>query len=185
MATKSLREYHRRRDLFKSILVSTTTEETSTTPWVREFIFDELVNGTIEYIGGEAGKIRYQDGHPESPNFERSLAKCLREEIEKNPKILPAMLRDYLLTMVDHTFTNPTCINEGETNCELYGHLAPIPHLYAHSRSRLDSDLIAKVRNEILPSFSEREKKAIVGIGKAMRVFMNKDLEYIAKTYHW
>ena len=49
----------------------------------------------------------------------------------------------------------------------------------------LSQETILEVQKKILPSLPEQERAAVEELGKIMRKYANRDLEYIAKTYCW
>ena len=65
--------------ILKTLLVSSTTinEEIVGLPTIKQFILSEVINGTIEYVGGNVGQIIYAQ-QKKDPNFSPKLF-CLRE----------------------------------------------------------------------------------------------------------
>ncbi len=186
--------YRYRDNLFKSILVSSVSEDKPRLPTIEEFILSEVVNATIEYIGGNAGQIDYQKfkksnvrhtlyeweindylekeikAHSEGklhPRVKESIAKlCERYTVYPYPE------RPYHRTELYDVFKGPF---SGGRICQVI----------MRSSFSLPQETIIEVQKKIIPSLSGQEKKDIQGIGKAMRKYIDKDLEYIAHTYYW
>jgi hypothetical protein len=173
---RSIEEMDYKMVLLEAVLVSSISEENSRIPTVKEFILSELVNGTIEYIGADAGRFTYQNLRDKG-NYRWEICKYFKSEFDKHatgkldPKILNALnslckLRDFSTTHTE----------------ELFRRICPVD---MHSIYSPPYDSVLKMYKQTLPSFTERERENIVGIGKAMRKFIDKDLEYITKNFSW
>ena len=54
---------------------------------------------------------------------------------------------------------------------------------FSLERNLIEPGLVARVREETLPSFSESERNSVEGISEFMKPFIERDLKYI-KWYH-
>jgi len=183
-------EWGYRRNLLEALLVSSVSKESFRLPTIKEFILNEVVNGTIEYIGGNAGQIDYKKFRFDRNTFEIELERYFEAEMKAyskeklNPKVNKAITK-----LCKHYFVYPTGPDRPYPHTELYTHFngfgAGICPVIMESSFSLPQDTIIRVQRKVLPALSNPEKKDIEGIGKAMRKYIDRDLEFIERTYHW
>ncbi len=177
------------RNLIESLLVCSIDKD-SMMPTIKEFILSELVNGTISYVGGDAGEIKYKDIRM-LDHWQQSmkmLVNYFREGIGKKDK-LDEKIKSTLLTLIKPQQERSPPDRPYLKN-KLYDHLIGafgegIFSGIIKSIWSLPSDLIKNIQEKVLPNYSESERKDIIGIGKAMRPFIEEDLVYIGKHFNW
>ena len=159
-------------------------------PTIEEFILSEIVNGAIDYLGGEAGEITYAKEKHIGNSYESKLYAYYHKEIRDAQRKLDVDIgtaMDKLVEAVWH-YSPP---DDPYYDTDLYlqfmgfagvGGICPV---LMESTFSLPYELVSKVRKEIMPTFSESEKRDITGIGKAMRKYIEEDLEYIREHYQW
>jgi len=188
---KDEEEWSYRRHLLEALLVSSVSEDRFRLPTIEEFILSEVVNGTIEYIGGNVGQIDYQKFRFDRNSFERELNKYFEAEMRAhskgklNPKFKKAVTK-----LCEHYYVNPTGPDRPYPYTELYAHFkgfggGGICPVIMQSSFSLPQETIIRVQREVLPELSNPEKRDVEGISKAMRKYIDRDLEFIGKTYHW
>lgn len=184
-------EWSYRRHLLEAFLVSSVSEDSFRFPTIEEFILSELVNGTIEYIGGNAGNIDYQKFTYNRNDFEKELCNYFETEMSAHSKgKLNSDIREAIVELCGHYYVNPTGPDSPYPETELYTHFkgfcgGGICPVITQSSFSLSQDIIANVQKNVLPRFSDSEQKDIVGIGKSMRPYIDRDLEHIKETYLW
>lgn len=183
------RDYIYERNVLKALLVASTSEDNLRFPTIKEFILSEVVNGTIEYIGGNAGEVNYQS---EGGAFEINLYKYFKSEIETHSKgKLNPKIREVLDSLCEYHLESPTGPDGSFLETKLYNHFKGrcggygICQLPTSSSFSLPQDLVIEVNRQILPSLSNEERRDILGIGKSMREYVDRDLEFMAQTSHW
>lgn len=176
-------EWIYQRDILDSLLVSSISEGISRLPSIGEYILSEVVNGTINYAGGEAGQMDYQHLRL-SRGFEEKLFKYFKSEIEENSRDnLDPKIKKTLLKLCS-PFTN----SYWETS--LYDHfkgiagdgICPFP---TQSKFSFSPDYLERVQKEVIPSLASSERRDVEGIGKSMRKYIKRDLKFIGKTVMW
>ncbi len=186
---KYVEEARYRKGILEAILVSSITEERYELPTIQEFVLSELVNGTIEYIGGDPGKVNYQRFR--QGTFERCLWGYYEEEIKLyskgklNPKI-----REAITKMVNYDIVDPSGPDRPYPKTELYTFFkgsmgGGICGVIMKSTFSLPQEITDKVKREIIPTLSNTERKTVEGIGKSMRKYIDEDLEFIKGRYRW
>jgi len=186
---KEIEETNYRKSILEALLVSSIKEENSRLPTIKQYILSEVINGTIDYVGGEAGKHYYRAEMIFLESYERMISKYFESEIKSTDKKLAPKIKKALEKMVECYVINPGWYDRPYTYTDLYnlykGPFIGICEVSSHSTFSLPYDLVMKVNNKTMPSFSEEERKDIQGIGKAMRKYIDKDIETIEKTYLW
>jgi hypothetical protein len=174
-----------RNNVLEAILFSSLTPERLRLPTGPEFILSELVNGTIEYIGGNAGKMNYrnfEEGHYE---FRRRMEKYLSEEMRKFSKgKLDPKIGNAVNKLCECYYPDSSDKTRVEVN--FFSHFNwGICQSTNQSTFSLPYDLVIKTREKTIPSLSDSERKDVEGIGKSLGKYLDKDLEYIKKNYFW
>lgn len=178
-----------RKGLLEALLVASTTESDFRLPTIEEFILSEVVNGTIDYVNGNAGRINYHDFKYKS-HFEKEICKYLQSELESSKKELNPKIKESIMTMCEYYLTPSAGPERPSPETELY-YLFNGPYgngicpVLMRSTFSLSQELVVRTQNEIIPRLSEHEKKDIIGIGKSTRKYISKDLGFIRETYHW
>ncbi|MFH1511180.1 MAG: hypothetical protein ABIF10_05795, partial [Candidatus Woesearchaeota archaeon] len=174
--------------LLEAILYCATTEQKPMLPTIEQFVLSELVNGTIQYSGGNAGKLNYQMFLAEPKAFERSMWQYYHQQAAKGK--LSQDVYDSITTLVKYKMVNAGGPDKPFAQTELYTHfkggagyeICPVTFSSIFS---LPYKTVLRVRNTTLPSYSRKEKEHVEGIGAAMRPFIEQDMEFIKKTYCW
>lgn len=175
-------------------------------PTIEEFVLSEIVNGTIDYIAGEAGKVLYrQKAINPRASFEKDLYSYFEEKMQKSGDKIDEKIRNALLGM-----TKPKVVYVPEPSdnyifCRLYHYYkgfagsGGICNVISSSKHYLSHDVMQRVEfilpdapaydfeglKYATPKLSSSEFESVKGIGKAMRKFVNKDIEYIKNHYFW
>ncbi|MEA2004185.1 MAG: hypothetical protein U9O53_04485 [archaeon] len=76
------------RDVLQALLYYSTSEDDFMLPTIEEFILSEAVNGTLEYLGRDAGKVRYQDFKGGRDSFESAVWDYFEEEPVLSDKVI-------------------------------------------------------------------------------------------------
>jgi hypothetical protein len=163
--------------ILEAIIVSSISDDNSKLPTVKEYIFSELVNGTLEYIAADAGTVTYQDYKWHDDVLLKILKNYNSEMSKHTENKLDSKLKDALNKMFACKF-----INDTPKVCELFKYICPVD---MHSIYSPSYESVMKVRKDILPELSDKERENVIGIGKAMRKFVDKDVESIKKDYCW
>ena len=188
---KDCKEWSYRKRFLEALLVSSLSENNFRLPTIEEFILSEVVNGTIEYVGGDAGQVDYQGSRLDRSTFEGRLHKYFESEMEAHSKgKLNPKIREAINKLCGCYYVDPTGPDRPYPHTELYDHFrgpfgGGICQVIGRSTFSLPHDTFIKVQEKVLSSLSSPEKKNIIGIGKAMRKYVNRDLEFIGKTYNW
>ncbi len=182
---KQINETLFQKDILQALLVNSIVDENSKLPTIEQFILSEVVNGTIDYAGGKGGEIRYRRiGHEDA--FERLLWKEYEKRIKGIKKKVAPKIESTITNMVKYYYIDPTGPARPYPRTKLYHCFeAYVERLAYHSTSPLMERQILKVKEEIMPSLSESEQKSIIGISEEMRKYVEGDLKFIGKRYHW
>lgn len=182
---RELEEMIYQENLLGAIFVSSISKESSQFPKDKRAILYSLVNGTIEHHGGNAGKIYYGEKSPLYWfSFEKELYEYLVKETSHSKKEFDSRVKDTVIKLCKPTRVSGFMgIEEAYLNTKLYSHLedgiikgglrSPPDWRQPHS---LYPEFVTRVKKEILPGFSNPERKEIVGIGKAMRPYLDEFL---------
>lgn len=187
---KDREEWNYRKNLLDALLILSVCEDSYRLPTIKGFILSEVVNGTIEYVGGNAGQIDYQKYRFDRDVFEEELSKYFKEEMKAHSDgRLTYKVKEAITKLCEHYYADTTGVDRPHSTTELYSHLKGFRSIFPpgilESTFSLSHDTITRVHKEVLPLFSEQEKRDIEGISKAMRKYINKDLRFIEQTYHW
>jgi len=187
-----LEQHEYERSLLEAILYfSKDKEKGYFLPTIQEFVLSEVVNGTIAYVGGNAGLVGYRKksiNHRIS--FENDLCNYFKEEMEGAKGKIDTKVKKAILEMTEIKWMYVPEPGDNYPTCRLYRYYkgfagGGICNAVFQSTYYLDSHTISKVENEILPKLSNSEKRDVEGVGKAMRKFVNGDIEYIKSHYFW
>lgn len=186
---KDMMEFRKRKLLFKAILASTPTNKNKNIPSEEQYIYFELINGIIHYVGGEAGKISPKKFSHRNFGFEYDLEKDLKEELKLHKK-LPNKLEKDLLRMVhpyqlDHGFQ----ASDATTECEVYQFLGNFIGseilLYPDKSINLLQEKVIDEAKKTIESYDELTRESVIGIGKSMRKYIELDIPEIKRTHFW
>ena len=168
-----------------------TTDKSFRIPTIEEFVLSEVVNGTIDYFGGKAGKVTYQKMR-NGNSFERALFEYFEKELKSHSKgKLNPHIRESIRKLCKPYSVNPTGPDRPYLQTELYVHFSGKPFgggvcpVNMRSTFSLPQETVVKVEKEVLPKLSNPERRDVEGIGKAMRKFIDNDLGFIRERYHW
>lgn len=189
------REYQRykdernyRKNILEAILVSSIQENKNQFPAITKHILSELINGTIDYIGGNPGRLTYANSRIEPENLEKYFYKYLKCDLDCELKQqLNPQIRSTINELSKPYRVDGNGPDKPYLTIELYEHLGLTGNQI--SDKRIGSTftilplIIKKVETQILPNLSESEIKDILGIGKAMRKYIQEDLDFIKKHY--
>jgi len=168
-----------KRHLLEAILVASITESSSKTPTIKEFILSEIVNGTIEYIGGRFGKKDYQS-HDYNSIFVVDMFKYLNSEMKlRTKRTLDTKVATALKELCRTHPVNPGGIDIHYRTVDLYDIFEDICPISPQSTFTPPYEMLIRIQKEFLPSLSPAEKNDIEGIGKAMRKYIDNDLAFL------
>jgi len=190
---RSVDELRYRRNVLEALLVSSISQESSWFPTIEQFVLSELVNATIEYVGGNAGQIIYQRFLHDEEEFEKHIYNYFKSEMERcsgEKKLDPCVNRaiDKLCEYYPVTPPEPFL---PYNNVELYIHFIGgvfgegICPVITESSFSLPYETVERFKRDLFPKLSESEKRDIIGIGKIMRKYIDSDLEFIKERYYW
>ena len=169
--------------LLEALLFASTSKDRFKFPTEKRFILSEVINGTLDYVCGSAsaGEVTYLNikYRLRSRQFESEIFTYLKDKIRSPKKRLDSKIKDIIMKMVyPHS--------PGDIYLYIYfndfGINNPICKVSTISTFSLDQETITRVEKEILPYLSKSERKDINGIGKSMREYIEKDLEFIKIT---
>ena len=158
-------------------------------PTIPNFIFSEVANGVIDFVGGKAGEITYAKRNLITNDFEKDLWEHYQQETKKSDKLLPD-LKLVLDAMLEPTWDSaPPPDNGGEYQTDLYLLFKPptgggICREYMISTFSLPHNFEIG-GNEFMVNLEDETKQSIQQIGKKMRPFIQEDIAYIKEKYHW
>ena len=182
---KARAEYNYKKNFLEAVLVSSITEENSWIPTIKEYVLSEVVNGTIDYIGGHGGKMNYQDRDHISI-YELDMYKYLSKELKTRTFVkLHPKIKKVLNNLCTSNLVSPEGPDRPYQTVELYDFFRDVCPVSGHSIFSPPYDTVIRVQNKIFPALSLEEIEDIEGIGKAMRPHIDKDVEYIKKNYSW
>ena len=177
--------------LLETLLVSSTIndEEILSLPTIKQFILSEVINGTIEYVEGDAGQITYTQ-QQRDPNFSNSLfanriCNYFEEEIKNYRTELDPNIREAITQLVKYSppqITGPELSDPYIPLYDLFYNLHPPLTISTWS---LPYKMVNKVNTQILPSLPNSERKDIEGIARCMRGYIQEDLKHIKEDYLW
>ena len=177
--------------ILKTLLVSSTiiNEEIVGLPTIKQFILSEIINGTIEYVGGDAGQITYTQ-QKKDPNFSNDLfadriCKHFEEEIKNYGMGLDPNIRKAITKLVKYSPPQITGPELSEPYIPLYSLFYELHPPLTTSTWSLPYETVRKVKDQILPFLFDSERRDINGIANCMRKYIQEDLTYIREHYHW
>ncbi|MBI4919214.1 hypothetical protein HY837_04740 [archaeon] len=152
-------------------------------PTPEEFILSELVNGVISYTGGNAGKFKYQNVFMDRTSYEYKMYNYFKEELKNSKKELLADLNATIDRLVKpHQVHCPP--DRPYDECNIYSSWKGICPVLMQSSFSLPYDFVINAKKDVR-KLDEYTRKEIKSIGKAMKPFVEEDLEYIKSKYHW
>ena len=205
MAGFSVEDMEYDRDILQALLYYSTTEDDFMLPTIEEFILSEVVNGTLDYLGRDSGKVRYQDFRGDRNSFEKGIWDYFERESGLSDKeVVKKTLCDY--------FEEESVLSGAEIDSDVIASISrmagyhivypdgpdgPYPKagLYSTFKSvlptgagmsstfSLPQGVIYHVQKEVIPSLSGVVRADVEAIGKIMRKYINEDLVYIREKY--
>ena len=180
-------ERNYRINLIEAFLVSSMTKDKFMFPTIEQFILSEVANGVIKHIRGDNRNmphINYQMFELKENEFEKNLVKELMFSIGLFSGIMDSKVEKAITELCAPIWA-------GESyHTELYEHFKGsagmgICQTPMKSRFSLPYEVVVRAQRIIIPSFSDAERKDVEGIGKAMRPYIEQDLEFIKERYSW
>jgi len=176
-----------RRHFLEALLLTSVTPEQPLLPSIKEFILSEVAQGTLEYIGGDPGRVLYR-GNPNDDSFEKNLFDSLEKELRAHPGRLSSDAERNIRTLCEPYRVDPPR-DRPYVSTELYEFFgtgfSPICTESSSSTFSLPYHTVIRLQNEVIPSFSGNVLRDIQGIGKAMRIYIALDIQHIKETYHY
>jgi hypothetical protein len=170
------------RKLLESLFVWSLDGEKDKVPGISEFALGEVVNSVVEYIGGEGEGVLYRRNISEQ-DFRDKLFKYLVSELENHKDILVPEIEERLVLMTKpFSDSCPPDRPVRMTSLEEYYIEESFCNWFATSRGPLPEGMIERVKSR---DYSPQYLNDVKGIGKAMRSFIEDDLEFISETYSW
>lgn len=173
------------------VLFFASNEGKLTMPSVEKFILSEVVNGTIAYIGGEAGRVTSLNHRLMPSGFEVQLWQYFQTEMDAHSKgkLNPRIRKAIYGLCEPHRRLEPAPDRGIYLSTELYAHFNGVGHRFCGTFSQStfspEAGLIYHLKEEVLPEFSGAELRSIQGIGEAARPFVEEDVRYIRERFHW
>ena len=175
------------RDVLQALLYYSTAEDDFMLPTIEEFILSEVVNGTLEYLGRDAGKVKYQDFKGGRNSFERAAWDYFEEESVLSDKEIDPDVMASIGRMASYHIVYPDGPDGPYPKAGLYSTFKSVLFsgmCMSSSFPLLQGD-IYHIKKKVIPSLSEAARADVESIGKIMRKHINDDLGYIGKKYMW
>ncbi len=175
------------RDVLQALLYYSTAEDDFMLPTIEEFILSEVVNGTLEYLGRDSGKVKYQDFKGGRDSFEKAAWDYFEEESALSDKKIDPDVMASIGRMAGYHIVYPDGPDGPYPKAGLYSTFKSVlfSGLCTSSTFSLLQGDIYHVKKKVIPSLSEAARADIEAIGKIMRRHINEDLAYIGETYMW
>lgn len=175
------------RDILQALLYCSTTEDDFMLPTIEEFILSEVVNGTLEYLGRDSGKVRYQDFRGDRNSFEKGIWDYFEKESVLSDKVIDSDVMASIGRMASYHIVYPDGPDGPYHMAGLYSSFKSVLPSGAGmcSTFSLPQKVIYHVQKEVLPSLSEVARADVESIGMIMRKHINEDLRYIREKYMW
>ncbi len=178
--------------ILESVLVASILNDSQIRfPKRKELILNELIKGTINYIGGEIPKVSNLDLSEETNYNSRRICRCFETEMESpDAKIL-----------LSRNFRNAIgalCYGRWhrtgkQPDYDIHFDVGFYPLLekilledvnslgYNPKTFSLPLDFISKVKKQDYPNFSPDVLEDVLGVGKSMRKYIEQDLDFIGR----
>ena len=185
MAGFSVEDMEYDRDILQALLYYSTTEDDFMLPTIEEFILSEVVNGTLEHLGRDAGKVRYQDFRGDRNSFEKGIWDYFEKESVLSDKYIDPGVIASISRMVSYHIVYPDGPDGPYPKAGLYSTFKSVLPSGAGMSSTfsLPQGVIYHVRKEVIPFLSDAARVDVEAIGKIMRKHINEDLRYIREKY--
>ncbi|NOQ56259.1 MAG: hypothetical protein GQ477_05655 [Nanohaloarchaea archaeon] len=175
------------RNILQALLYYSTTEDDFMLPTIEEFILSEVVNGTLEYLDRDAGKVRYRTRGFDRNSFEKEIWNYFEEESSLSDREIDSDVMASIERMASYHIVYPDGPDGPYSTAGLYSCFKTVLPSGAGMSSTfsLSQEVIYRVKKEVILSLSEAVRGDVEGIGKIMRRYINEDLGYIRKKYRW
>ena len=178
-------DYVTKRDLVSTLLLSCSLGQSI--PKAKEYVLSELVNGTIEHAGGDAGLLAYSEMRSD-PRYEEIMYDYLEEEIRHaeqdiSPNIESAIL-DLCAPYMTHDPPERPCMRT-----ELYD-ILDVPGWPVGTMRTYDGHAymfttgVLECKDKLMGRFSASERDDIEGIANSMRKYLDHDIDFIREMIH-
>jgi len=171
--------------VFEAVLVSVVKgaiEDNARFPISQGYVLCEFVNGVIDYLGGDSGRIRYQT-NVHNHAYEDELCALLEETISKSKRELAPRVESALKGLTKTFVRDPGAGHERYIQTRFYECLYRIGKSIISGPNDgyfvLAPSDMRRVETEIIPSFYSKEREDILGIAKHMVKFVVEDLRYL------
>ncbi len=185
-------DFKYRRNVLEAILVSSLNADGISIPTIEEFVLGELINGTMEYMGLEPLRVDYREYMLYRNVFEMEISKAFKEQINASSQtMIDPNIKSALIKLSDCVFETNGPLYGASLSTELYTHfkgfagIGGICNVMMKSKFELSIDYVEKIKKDFMDRMSDLERENVFGIGKAMRKYINKDLELIKKVCYW
>ncbi len=187
MVSKEVQESVKRSRILEAILVSSTSRESFRFPAKKEYILSELVNATIECLGGKPRKVTYSQFHGYFTNigeYEKRLLDYFETEVSKLKKEIHPDLIESIRILTGSKLIPPSCgLYEPELKCELY---EEIDGTFGLCRARAMESSFSLTQAVLFSTESFLEENSeyredIINLGKVMRKHIDKDFKEMKK----
>ncbi len=188
MAGFSIEDMGYDRDVLQALLyystIEATTEDDFMLPTIEEFILSEVVNGTLEYLGRDAGRIKYQDFKGGRNSFETAAWDYFEKESVLSDKDIDPDVIASISRMIGYHIVYLDGPDGPYPKAGLYlTFKSVLPYGSMSSTFSLPQEVIYHVKKEVIPFLSEAARADVESIGKIMRRHINEDLGYIGEKY--
>lgn len=175
-----MRDYEYITKVLKALLYLSSKDSEFTLPTLDEALSSEIVNGTITHIKGSPNEYSYSKKHkdPNSQWYGYKLWTYFEKELEKNGNKLDPKIKAALIELIkkDQSYQSKTGL-EHILN-QQKGFLPEVALVVS-----LPYKVVKDIERDILPSFSEQERKDLEGIADSMKEFIREDSERIMKYF--
>ena len=164
--------------LLWEILVSSIDGERDRFRTVSPFVLSEVINGTINYIGGKSGKVLYWNCRV--PEFRRKIVDYFDMELVRQDDVLSSEIKNKLVSM--------TRLKLRPCPQDRHDFITSLDEYFQGNKTRpcssyrLSSEFVDKV-NEGIRRYHSFECIDVKRIGEETRGFIEDDLKFIAENY--
>lgn len=182
-------DYLFEKEIFNGILVFSLQEGKFKFPAQKELVLSELVKGTIDYLGGRVPKIETSEIIKEPKYHSSQLCHKLEREIDSEDAIalLEPKFRKTMKSLCKGSWYR---IETPEVeNCFDVGFYPYLENLTRdifqgeplEKTFSLPYELVDKIRKQPMPCISGDVLENILGVGRCMRNYIEKDLDFIGR----
>lgn len=179
---KFLEESEYERNVFNALLVSSIKEDYSKLPRSKKAILSAIVNGTLCYLGRDAGRLRFYDFQNEK-NFEKEFTKYFQDEMKKINNNEPSKIIRKINEMVQYEYSS--ALTSKYPTCKLYNHFRRFKEDHGLEKGPIFSvcfEKISDIEKNLKKIFNKKEREEIEKIGKPVSEYLNEYVYHIERN---